>query len=329
MDLTEDLIKEFFDSRELPKSGTKPEIETRLNNYLSEGIIKYEELVNYIDKIIPTWKQHVFLYTGPEEDLIDNWRNKEYCQGIFNDMALTPYLNSKLPLILPIKMTISSIEYTPEKELKIIAVKRVDHYRRKSELDELKKDDNSEVEFRAFVRQVSRGVLIFKWDLVSNEAALQILQLPKEFDYEQVEKEFIELVDPWLEFEKFFKINLRKLINKLHELEEKGKPEARSHGVKYYTPGGRAIIAQSPTPDDSIIGEPLVNDAMGNIRKYSQGFNGNFYWTPSRIATNSGNLLKKEVHTIINGDKNRINFTKACRKDDFEYVLSRMRALSK
>lgn len=329
MDLTENLIKEFFDSKELPKSGTKPEIEKRLNMYLSEGIIKYEELVNYIDKILPTWKQHVFLYTGPEEDSIENWRNDEYCQGLFHDMALTSYLNSKLPLILPTKMTISSMEYTPEKELKIIAVKRVDHYRRESELDETKKDETSEVELRAFVRQVSRGVLIFKWDLVSNDATLQILQLPKEFDYEQVEDEFGELVSPWLELKSFSKINLRKLINKLHELEEKGEPEARSHGVKYYTPGGRAIIAQSPTPDDSIIGEPLVNDAMGSIRKCSQGFNGNFYWIPSRITSTSGNLLKKEVHTIINGDKNRINFTKASREDDFEYVLSRMRALSK
>lgn len=115
---------------------------------------------------------------------------------------------------------------------------------------------------------------------------------------------------------------------KLHELEETGNSEARSHSIGYRTIGGRAVSAQSPTPRDSVLGEQALDNALSGIRRQGVGHIGNFYWLSSFMNPSNKNPLEKEVHTIIVGNKQRINFTTPNKKEDMEYVLSRVRALS-
>jgi hypothetical protein len=171
--------------------------------------------------------------------------------------------------------------------------------------------------------------MIFTWNLISNNATLQISQLPTGSKYEEEEIKFAELINPWLNLNSFTKLDLRRVIKKLHELEANGIPEARSHGLSYLSQGGRRITAQSPTPQDSIFGEQEVDIALKSIRDRGVGNIGNFYWLPKSINSANGNPLEREVHTIIVGNKSRINFTTPNKKEDIEYVLSRVRILSR
>jgi hypothetical protein len=146
MELTEGPIKEFFEKRELPKSGIKPDIEKRLRRYLQEGKIEYKDLINHIDRIIPYEKQHVILYKGTE-DLVEFWKDEEKCNKIFKDNNLIDLIEARIPLILPEEFCLTSIQYKPEEKLVVSAVKRIDQWRRKSIYDEVKRlEDNKEVE---------------------------------------------------------------------------------------------------------------------------------------------------------------------------------------
>lgn len=125
-------------------------------------------------------------------------------------------------------------------------------------------------------------------------------------------------------------MDLKPVIRKLHELEETDNPETRSHGIDYRTLGGRKISAYSSNPRDSVLGEQAVDKALSGIRKHGGlGHIGNFYWPLSSVNKTKSKSLGNEVHTIILGDKGRINFTTPNNKEDIEYVLSRMRSLSR
>jgi hypothetical protein len=328
MELKGDLIREFLESSELPKSGTKPELRERIEQYLDEGTLKFSDLVNFLDSVAPWGKQHVFLYVGPETD-VNNWRDNSYVTRIAKEKHISEHLNARLPLILPKTLTLSSIEYQAGRELSIYAVERREYFERKDEHDERKIVEKQEIELRAYLHQVTRGVISFRWNLVTNNAILQISQLPSGSKYEDVEKRFGDRIRSWLNLELFQKIDLRPVIKKLHELEGTGSPEARSHGIGYRTHGGRSVSAQSSSPRDSLVGEPVVDRALSDIRSQGVGHIGNFYWLPSSVVSNNSNSLQREVHTIIVGNEQRINFATPNEREDIEYVLSRVRALSR
>jgi hypothetical protein len=325
MNIKGDLIREFLEVKKIPKSGTKPELKERIIIYIEEGKILYNELINYIDTIVPYDKQHVYLYNGPNSNIVLNWRNANYYNALLQKNNLLNLLNKRLPLILPKNLTLSSIECNG-KELVIFAVERREHDERNEDYDETRIKNNEEIYLKAYIHKVTRGIIIFRWNLISNTASLYISQLPSETKYEVTEERFANLINNWLKLKLFNKVDLKPLINKLHKNEEQGNSDVRSHGFGYKTKGGRAINAQSPTNVDSVLGEDEVDTALSNIRDNSIGHTGNFYWLPK---TSSTNPLEKEIHTIIIGYHNRINFTTPNKKDDFEYVLSRVRELSK
>jgi len=62
-------IQDFLQRVELPKSGTKPDLRERLQEALDEGRLAYERVVEFLDSVVPWGKQHVFLYTGPRDDV--------------------------------------------------------------------------------------------------------------------------------------------------------------------------------------------------------------------------------------------------------------------
>jgi hypothetical protein len=318
-ELKSEYIRYFLAGRGLPRSGTKTQLLLNIKEEIESGGLQYEDLVNFIDTIIPWGKQHVYLYDGPETD-VENWRDEGYCHQRLQVSNVIYLLREKLPLILPKRLSISSIQYSPGEELQILAVQRRDYSMRHPEYDENLNVDGLQIERQAYIREVLRGIIIFNWNLITNQARLQISQLPSKGDYEKAEENFARLTRPWLPFNLFNKLELRRSIARLNELESDGNPDARSHGLSWRTTGGRAIIAKSPTSHDSVLGETVIDNLMTQVRRSGIGHLGNFYWLPK-----TGTPLEKEIHTIIVGNKKRINFTTPNKKEDFEYVLSRIR----
>ncbi len=327
MALKADAIRDFLASHDEQASGTKSDLRDRIAECLDADTIGFEDLVNLLDSVAPFGKQHVFLYSGPAQ-MVAAWRARPQVYKLLRKRGVAQLLNARLPLALPKELTLSSIEYRDGRSLRVCAVERREYYERKEDLDEERDQDGRRLALRAYLSEVMRGMVIFEWNLVSNEAEIRITQLPSGTDYESVEQAFAGLVRPWLDLSPFQKQDIRAVIGRLHDMERQGQPEARSHEIGYRTAGGRTISAQSPTQSDSVFGEADVDAAMDSVHGHSVGHTGNFYWLDSNVCQSHGNPLDREVHTMLVGNKNRINFTAPNRQEDLRYVLSRVRALS-
>jgi hypothetical protein len=148
-------------------------------------------------------------------------------------------------------------------------------------------------------------------------------QLPHGTEYSTIADEFFELTQDWIDRSLFTEMDLRRPIAKLHELEESGLGEIRSQTINYRTMQGRRIEAKSATMADPLLGEQPIDTMLKAVRKTGVGPIGNFYWMP---ADNNRNPLTSDVHVIVVGAQNRINFPTPNDEPSVRYVLSRIRS---
>lgn len=327
MDLRKDLIQEFFTENEIQyrSKDKRSELRNLLVKALEVGQVSYENLVQYLSVKEPLNKQHIFLYNG-SSSLVENWRNEDFFTKLIEDNDLEKFIDAPLPILPPHSLSISSISYSPGELLEIYVLERLDHFKRKSEHDKTENIGNEEIIFKAVTHRLDRGLIRFKWDLVGNTASLHISQLPTGYDYNALENNFKGLINFLLDFDTFEKLNLRLLIKKLHELEEQGLRITRSHNLNYQSPSRRTYSARSPSNEDSVISDDDIDRAFRSIRDRGAGHIGNFFWLPS---SEDRNILAEEVHTMIIGEEGRINFFSPNKKEDIDYVLSRVRELSR
>ncbi|MGA3027933.1 MAG: hypothetical protein ABSF98_24530 [Bryobacteraceae bacterium] len=321
-------IQAFLKQVELRMSGTKEDLRERLHEALDGGDLTYERLVDFLDSLAPWGKQHVFLYQGPRSD-VQEWRDPDHALRLLKQHRLGKLFNATLPLILPGKLTLSSITHADGK-LRVTAVEKREYTERTPQHDEEKETESGErITLKAYIHHLTRTLAAFEWDLNANVAMLQITQLQEEGDYEKLAEQFCELVKPWLDIKQFSPVDLRPVIRSLHEIEKNGQPEARSHGIDYRSPRGRRVSARSPTPRDSVFGgEGFIDEAMDSVRKNGIGHLGNFYWLSRFKPGTAVNPLAGDVHVIIVGANSRVNFPTPNTEEAVRYVLHRVRALS-
>lgn len=175
---------------------------------------------------------------------------------------------------------------------------------------------------------MTRGVLTFRWDLLTDTATLHITQAGRGYVYEEAEQRFARLVQPFLVFDRFNRTDLQRLIGRLHELAKAGTPEARPHRLGYRSRGGRSLEAASPTWRDSVTGEAGIDDALTAIADESTGRLGNLYWlAPVSPDGGSTNPLPADLHLIVVANESRVNFMVPSSREVVTYVLQRIRAL--
>jgi hypothetical protein len=325
MSLKKERIQAFLETHGLDGIGTKAIKRGTLMGALAEGKVHHAQIVAYLDEIEPWGKQHVILFDGPACD-ISPWRNSQWVRKHLEDKGLDDYLDTQVPLALPDRLTLSSILHTPTR-LRITAVERREGALREPELDRREEVEDSEVIYKAYIYKIVRGFTVFDWDLTANQAFLQISQLPSGQRYEEAVSRFGELLDDVLKIGDFAQVELRNVISRLHELEEAGTPEARSHGIGYRTLQGRTLTGRSSTGTGALLGESVIDDAMASIRAVGVGHLGNFYWLPSADGDRTTNPLEDEIHVELIGEYKRVNFmTPSCERD-LRYVLQRIRDL--
>lgn len=324
--LNKSQIQKFLADNEIPKSGTKAQIRNRIEDALRDESLNPARIVHFLDRIVPWGKQHIFLYNGPG-GLIENWKSLKWVEQLLKQHRLGKYLNVNVPLALPETIKVSSILHNGGR-LRITAIKKRDSWERDANYDESRKTAEGEsIALHAFIHRVTRGVVAFEWDLVANTAFLQISQLPTKHRYEEVAQEFFELVGRWLDIRMFTPFDLRLVIRRLHEVEEAGTGEIRSHGIDYRTTSGRRFSGMSGSPTDPLLGDPVTDGALRAVRESSVGHAGNFYWLANSESGSGFSALDADVHVIIVGNHNRIRFPTPNGEQLIRYVLSRIRDL--
>ncbi|TWT40194.1 hypothetical protein KOR42_49360 [Thalassoglobus neptunius] len=319
--LKKNYIQQFLLKHQLDDSGTKQALKERVQQGLANHIISVADVIAYLDKVLPWGKQHIYLLHGPKAP-IQRWRNPEWLRNHLSQFRLDSFLNTQRSLFLPKSLQLSAIDCDGHR-LRVTAVVRRDWLERNPALDTQRElSDDHVIRNRGFFVRSSRCLVVFEWDLRCNTGFLQISQLPTGSRYGDIAKEFWRLVNAWLPLSRFTIVSLHPAIKRLHELEEIGLGESRSHGVNYRTPEGRRIEGRSASSTDSLCGEQSVDLAMRAARNSGIGQLGNFYWLPSRCQFNP---LNRELHTVLIGSENRINFPTHQSEERVRYVLSRIR----
>jgi hypothetical protein len=322
LSLKKEQIAAFLGSVGKKKNGTKEVLRQWIENAVEDASLPIDSIVHFVDDVIPWGKQHVYMFRGPKSP-IASWRDETWVFNRLKKHGMQKYLNKSLPLILPEAMQVSSI-WHDSKRLRITAIKKRDWYERNDEYDTtMKSKKGKNVVLKGFEHEIVRSLVAFEWDLVLNEATLQIAQLPHGTEYSTIADEFFELTQDWIDRSLFTEMDLRKPIAKLHELEESGLGEIRSQTINYRTMQGRRIEAKSASMADPLLGEQPIDTMLKAVRKTGVGQIGNFYWMP---ADNNRNPLTSDVHVIVVGAQNRINFPTPNDEPSVRYVLSRIRS---
>ena len=320
-------VQDFLTQVELPKSGTKEDLRERLQEALDGGDLTYARLVDFLDSVAPWGKQHVFLFRGPQTD-VQAWKDLDHVHELLKRHRVGRVFNARLPLILPDKLTLSSVTHV-DGTLRVTAVQKREYRERVPDLDEEKVKDGEKIFLKAYKAHVTRTIAAFEWDLNANVAMLQITQLQEDGDYEKLAEQLSGLLRPWLDVKQFGLVNLQPAIRTLHEREATGQSEVRSHGVDYLSLQNKRVSVRSASARHSAVGERHIDDAMDLVRKGAVGSLGNFYWLPGKKPGPATNPLKSEVHAIMVGAKSRINFPTPNTEDVVRYVLHRVRAISR
>lgn len=219
--LRKDLVRDFMRQHEVTLTGTKEELRSAIEVAIVERAVRFADIVAYLDLHEPWNKQHIYPLRGPEGE-VSRWREPRFVRDVLSRHNLERTLNSHVAAILPREPRVVSVGHLAD-HLRIIAVGRREGTQRSPEYDEDKRLPNGlEIELRAYIREVARNIVALDWDLATNEAMLQITQLPSGVSYEKVRQEFANLLVPWLDLSRFRAVDLRSTIRHLHEREEAG-----------------------------------------------------------------------------------------------------------
>lgn len=323
-----DRVREFLGRRGIARYGNRADLRERLEENLLAGAITIVNLVDFLDEVEPWSKQHVFLYEGGS-GLTQGWRDANALRAQLTEANVVELLGARLPLVLPEELSLSSITVDGDRRfVTISAVERREYREREPSRDRVEVDTAGRtIELIAYVNVVTRGLLTFRWDLVTNTAALHITQSGRGYVYEEAEQRFARLVQPFLAFDRFTRTDLQRLIRRLHELAQSGTPEARPHRLGYRSRGGINVEAASATYRDSVTGEAAIDGALAAIAGASTGRMGNFYWLASVNHDGAPNPLPADLHVVVIANESRVNFTVPSSREIVTYVLQRIRAL--
>lgn len=321
LELHNDIIRQFFRERGIPHSGTKQKYRTRFQDLLASGGLSHADLVSLIDSVQPWSDQHVFLFNGPSGSLAD-WRSVARFRRYLESHKLGWSLNQRVPLILPDTLRLSCVEHSPHR-IRITAVERREAWAKNEALNKRGLTEEGEVvEYRAYVRQVKRGIIAFEWNLDTNTAFLQVTELPSHSRYEDAVARFKGLVSQWLELGAFVPLDLHPAIGRLHEREEQGKGETRSHGIDYVGVDGRRLLGRSASAESPLLGDERIDEMLRTMRKIGIGREGNFYFLS--VPASPDNPIDSEAHAIIVAEKGRIHFSKVTSEAVIRHVLRRI-----
>lgn len=189
MKLTVKQIQDFLRKNKLKVSGKKEELKDRITSALESRDISESSLIAVLDTILPWSKCHAFLYVGARKPG-QIWLNETSLNKVLTNHRLTHLFNATTPLLLPEKLTLSSI-IRKDNSLRVMAIQKREYSVREQELDEVgETEEGEDIEYRAFVKQIARVMVVFDWELRTGEAILQITELPSGGKYEEVQDAF-------------------------------------------------------------------------------------------------------------------------------------------
>ncbi len=260
------VLQSFLRERRQSFSGTRVKLRERVEEYLSDGSVSPEELVELLDRVEGWGNQHIYLYRAPEA-LIERWSTEKKAHSVLKAHGKEHLLNRRRPLVLPANPQLCAVEWTPSGVRFVWVEKRV--WRERHPEEDFQRDD---IEFTANRVRVARGLVAFDWDLVSGHAALLIQRLPSGSDYGSARRRFETELQPLVKIGGFEGVYISSAIT---ALEKSG--EVRHRQLEHATEYGGKISFVSRAPKVCAMSDPTLKKAREALGDTLAGRHGNFY----------------------------------------------------
>jgi hypothetical protein len=305
----------------------KGQLRRALRTAITRRKIATENVVAFLDEVTPWGKQHVYFFKGGSPK---NWRDPKWVADHLTSHKIFEFLDARSDkLELPEHLEIARIT-ADKSQLRITAIRKREGWVRDETYDNVKKkgEDGRPLWLKGYTYQVLRGIVAFEWNLIANEAFLQITQLPSNGSYEGVRDEFKKKIESWLDLGDFDAVDLGRAVKKLHQLEEKGKPVAISHAADYDRLGHRRVSVRSTSTKVPLRGDSTVDGILKLVTRTSIPRIGDFYFGADGAAIATDGKPHSRKHIIIIAQKNRVNFATPDTEKGIRSVLTELRKLS-
>lgn len=320
--------KYWLDLYKVEMVGPKAELREQIVSGIERGKLTTDQLKDAVDAETLAGRHHVFLFKGPPGD-ISSFTTKSALKSLLKSNKIDGLLDAEIPMDLSAKLSLVRVEWE-DSTLRILAAQRREYDERDAKLDrEGTNADGDEVEYRAYVRRVDRGLVALDWDVAANTAHLSIAQLPgsggAKDRYVAMREEFAKLLTPWLHLSAFPIIALDEAIKRLERAAKTGKCEAAVDGVSYETPGNRVVAFKSPIKGTTVHGEAVTDKALKDVGDKGKGRLANCEWHRKGKSSHDKCSLALEVSTELVAQHSRVAFPKYTGVAETNYVLRRIR----
>ena len=309
-------VQDFLRERNLPIHGTKGEIQERVESQINKEI-SAEDLITFLDQVEGWGNQHIYMYDAPDGEK-NVWKSEAKAKARLKKMGHDELFNKRIPLVLPDKPTLSSVEWNAGR-VRFIWIEKRKWTQRREDLDQ----DGSvvgvqaKISFKAYEDKVSRGITAFDWNLSTGSAALLIQRLPSGECYDEMRINYESVLEDAIHIGDFARLKITTAIKKLEK-----SNEVRNRQVAHETQrGGRVQFTSKARSEDAYQDPDLKSsrDALGQTSSVL----GNFYWQEKLPH------LSREIHTKLYATDQRVGIFGECTEEEVQYVLSRVRYFSR
>jgi hypothetical protein len=302
-----DWTRTFLKERQLRFSGDTPKLRARMLGYVASGTITTDDLISLLDEVEGWGNQHVYLYTVAEP-LLRDLAVESNVRDALRRRRCARLFNQPLPLVLPDVPTLSLVQWTSARLRFVWVEKRL--WRDPVPTENRVEGD---LEFDAFRRKESRGIVAFDVDLVTGHAQLLIQRLPRGNRYAEQKKRFENELGYFIDISHLQEFRISPGIRKMDE-----SKEIRKRSTELQTAQGSRIILTSKSRRDDAYRDPTLRKARQAVGSNAAGRLGNFYCPTSNGAAD-------EIHVKLYAQDQRIGIFGECSQAEVMYVLSSVR----
>jgi hypothetical protein len=298
----------------------------------SDSLAKWDDLTRFVARRGALGKQHVFLY-DVDEATSAAWDSVQKAEARLQAAGVPNLLGLDEPVAAPAHIKLATVQYEDGQLVVTAAGRRTITRRNAAEETRLASQVSSGNVVRVYETIQVRAWVRLVWDTTAAIATIQVGQLNRDSDYDEVVAEFLSLV-PWVPFADFKPVDLATVIRKLHEQAEEEqlnqtKGETTLQGTNYRTGGlhsnNRALAASQPM----LAGHPDIVTAMRLLREHGVASRGNCHWRKHGDGGATGSqALRTPLHTDIAAAKQRVKIMRPVTDDELRYLLGRLRALA-
>ncbi len=318
-----DVVKDFLKNKGLAHSAGSWDvlINTRLQQALDAKAISIDELVQLLRDCEESGKQHIFLFSCSPKSMGTLLDENRITRAI-EKKHLQHLLEGPVIIDTPDEPTVCDIrweEYQGGK--KALVIKVLDSRRKKEKSSEMEDGDVLTVSYKIVTQRVIKLAKLHSDGLLE----LRVTSQSNGSKYNRDISSLRALLNPFLEGVEFIPVSLAKAKDKIWNDRDDLKDTIQHTHSIMKNDYGTTLQAAASTPENDLMEDAA---ATGSLELFLDN-DGYCDTTNIWFIGQSNGIPSKRVHTLISGELNEFAVPAHCKKQDYDYVLGKIRSYNK